>query len=84
IGSWSGLVMLALIVSTGALYAAAQGKGKKNAKETPVTVTYRDDNTVGMKDDLLGPYSGDDRRVRKAVLTSGGKLILDTRGHSAG
>ena len=65
-------------------------KGKSEpATETPVTVTYRDHNTVvGMEDriqsDGLGPYPEDDRRVRKAVLSSGGKLRLDTRGHPGG
>ncbi len=77
---WSSLVILALVVSSGALHAAA--KGKKGGA-TPVTVTYRD----GMEDRIQsfgGPYSDDDRRVRAAELSSGGKLRLDTRGKSGG
>ena len=58
--SWSSLVILALVVSSGALYAAKGGRPKK----TPVTVTYLDSlgdkiQSDGM--DGMSPYvNGED------------------------
>ena len=78
--SWSSLIILALVASSGALYSAAQGKGKKpkEPKETPVTVTYHDNTADRIQSDGVSPYINGVDGVR-AVLLSGGNLLLDTR-----